>query len=262
MKKALLAMFSSILILIFVLIFFTLYGRAVRQTEINNALEHSMRQAIAQLQFDEGIPESQEIWTNHFVTSITKQIHSHSDLSIHIYEADMEKGILSAEAILYFPNFTGTESSVSTGKRTIILEEFYDSTLASAPLALFHLPANSKEELIIADTNADSLIDGEEAASHIHSTEQAVLDAGYGVVVPIDTTAYSVLTHGSGFVNGKSGDVILRDYLKELGLEAGSISGCWIDSTKDCYRYIAENIHKIDTNGLEWTDTGSITFVE
>lgn len=127
MKKALLSMFSTILILIFILIFFTLYGHAVRRTEVCNALELSMKQAMAQLQLDEGHPASEEEWTNAFTQSVAVQIQSQSDLTIHIYEADMEKGLLSAEAILTFRNPIGTESSVSTGKRTIILEEYYDT---------------------------------------------------------------------------------------------------------------------------------------
>lgn len=127
MKKALLAMFSTIFILIFILIFFTLYGHAVRYTEVSNALELSMKQAIAQLQLDEGRPVTEEDWIADFAESVAIQIDSQSELTVHIYEADMEKGLLSAEAILTFHNPVGTVSSVKTGKRTILLEEYYDT---------------------------------------------------------------------------------------------------------------------------------------
>lgn len=127
MKKAILAAFHIFIILIFICIFFSLYSRAVRYIEIQNALELSMKQALAQLQVDEGLPASNEDWINRFVESVTTQIHSQSDLTVQIYAADMEKGLLSAEAILSYRNLIGTESSVTTGKRIIILEQYYDT---------------------------------------------------------------------------------------------------------------------------------------
>ena len=115
------------MILIFLLIFFTLYGRLVRYTEVHNALEHSMKQAIAQLQVEDGAPTSETLWIHNFTESVALQIESSSDLTIHIYEADLNKGLLSAEAILTFQNPIGTESSVTTGKRIILLEEYYEN---------------------------------------------------------------------------------------------------------------------------------------
>lgn len=83
-----------------------------------------MKQAIAQLQYDEGTPVSEDEWTANFVNSIAVQIQSQSDLTVHIYEADMEKGLLSAEAVLTFQSPIGNEISVTSEKRTIVLEEY------------------------------------------------------------------------------------------------------------------------------------------
>ena len=127
MKKALLSTFYMIILLIFIMIFLSLYGRATRYTVIQNALELSMQQAIAQLQIDEGRPTAEEVWINTFVNSVASQIQSNSDLELLIYSADMEKGLLSAEAVLTYPNLIGTTSSVSTGKRVILLETYFDS---------------------------------------------------------------------------------------------------------------------------------------
>lgn len=127
MKKALFAAFSTIIFLLFLLIFFTLYGRAVRQTELNNALELSMKKSMAELLLAEGTPVSEEEWNARFIESIVVQIESQSNLTVHIYESDMETGILSAEAVLTFPNPIGNSSTVRTGKRTMILEEYYDT---------------------------------------------------------------------------------------------------------------------------------------
>lgn len=124
MKKTLYALFSMLFILLFLLIIFTLQGHAVRHMELENALELSMKHAMTQLQFDEGAPISEEEWLKTFSESVFSQIESESDLTIHIYAADMDKGLLSAEAILTYPNFIGTTSSVSTGKRTVLIEGF------------------------------------------------------------------------------------------------------------------------------------------
>ncbi|MBQ6843421.1 MAG: hypothetical protein IJO60_02160 [Agathobacter sp.] len=125
MKKALLSTFYCIIILIFTLIFLSLYSRIIRYTEIRNALELSMQQAIAQLQLDENRPSSEEEWLSIFANSVSSQIQSKSDLEIRIYTADFEKGLLSAEAILTYQNLIGSTSSVSTGKRVILLETYY-----------------------------------------------------------------------------------------------------------------------------------------
>ena len=125
MKKALLSTFSLITILIFILIFFSLYGRLLRQAEVCNALTLSMKQAMMQAQLEVGGPASTDEWIQNFAQSLSTQIQSKSELTIHIYQADLEKGLLCAEAILSFPNPIGTSSSVTTGKQTIILEEYY-----------------------------------------------------------------------------------------------------------------------------------------
>ena len=124
MKKALLCTFCAIIILLFILITLSLYSRSIRYTEIKNALEISMQQSINQLMADEGSPTSEDEWLNSFVSSISSQITSKSDLEILIYTADFEKGLLSAEAILTYKNLIGTTSSVSTGKRIILLETY------------------------------------------------------------------------------------------------------------------------------------------
>ena len=124
MKKALLCTFCAIIILLFILIILSLYSRTVRYTEIRNALEGSMQQSINQLMTDEGSPSSEDEWLSFFVSSISSQITSKSDLEILIYTADFEKGLLSAEAILTYKNLIGTTSSVSTGKRLILLETY------------------------------------------------------------------------------------------------------------------------------------------
>lgn len=103
-----------------------------------------------------------------------------------------------------------------------------------------------------ADADGDGVVTDEENSKHISPYEQAVIDAGYGVVVQFDDGDYGVLTHGDGCVNGVEGFDILRDYLEELGLEATRMGGCWIDSNNDWYWCIAYDPYPVDNSDNEW----------
>lgn len=125
MKKMIMAFVASIVIVLIVLIGFTIHGRDLRQTELNNAMYTSMESAMKVLLLEEGCPKTQAEWEQMFVQSLVVQIESDSELTVHIGEdSDMEKGILTAEAILRFRHPIGTTGTVSTGIRTIILEEY------------------------------------------------------------------------------------------------------------------------------------------
>jgi len=123
MKKVLMAVFSVMIIVIVILIMFTLHGRNARQTELDNALNTSMKQSMDALLVMEGKPHTEEEWKVMFLQSLASQIESESELTVNILEIDMDKGILSVEAILKFKHVAGTEGTVSS-QRTIILEEF------------------------------------------------------------------------------------------------------------------------------------------
>lgn len=62
MKKALMSMFCVIIIIIFILMFFTMHGRNLRQTELNNALTSSMEQAMDMLLLEDDKPQSEDEW--------------------------------------------------------------------------------------------------------------------------------------------------------------------------------------------------------
>jgi len=125
MKKMIMAFVASIVIVLIVLIGFTIHGRDLRQTELNNAMNASMKSAMKVLLIEEGGPKTQDEWEQMFVQSLVVQIESDSELTVHIGEdSDMEKGILTAEAVLRFRHPIGTIGTVSTGIRTIIMEEY------------------------------------------------------------------------------------------------------------------------------------------
>lgn len=82
----------------------------------------------------------------------------------------------------------------------------------------------------------------------ISPSQQMLIDAGYGNVVKFDTGNYGVLMKdGDHTINGLDGGDILRQYLAERKLEAGSIIGGWIDAANGWYMWTATNIHELIT---------------
>lgn len=123
--------------------------------------------------------------------------------------------------------------------------------------------SNGSQTYDPADTNKDGVVTSEEADSNISASEQAVIDAGYGVVVLLPTGNYGILTHGDGYVNGRHGSDILREYLSAQGLyPSAGIGGCWIDIDNDWYWFVARDVVPMDTSGNDWNGDGTIEFID
>lgn len=119
----LIAFFAAIIGIFIILIGFTIHGRSVRQVELNNALKSSMEEAMLSLLYEEGKPQTDEEWKAAFLQSVAVQINSASDLTVTFLEADMDKGLLSVEAVLTWNHPIGTQGRVSC-VRTVLLEEY------------------------------------------------------------------------------------------------------------------------------------------
>lgn len=126
MKKIILGTFAIVFILIIIFTIYTFHGRSIRQTELNNALTSSMTEAMQMLEIEREVSAiTQDEWIASFLENLSMQIESYSDLTVNILVADMEKGILSVEAILTFKHPIGSMGSVSETKTVII--ETYDT---------------------------------------------------------------------------------------------------------------------------------------
>ena len=123
MKNMLIAFIATLCGVVIILIGFTIYGRSIRQIELDNALKSSMEEAMTSLMYEEGGPENEEEWKAAFIQSLVIQISTTSDLTIAFLEADMEKGILSVKATLTWTHPIGTTGQVSS-EMTVILEEY------------------------------------------------------------------------------------------------------------------------------------------
>lgn len=123
MKKIVMGICSLVLILILVMAAYTMYGRSVRRTELDNALSSGMQKAMQMLNAEEYAPRSNEEFTALFLEAFFVSLESSSDVTVHILDADFEKGMLSAEAVLTYKHPIGTTGKVAA-QRTIIREEY------------------------------------------------------------------------------------------------------------------------------------------
>lgn len=123
MKKIVIGICSLVLILILVMAAYTMYGRSVRKTELDNALSSGMQKAMQMLNAEEYAPRSNEEFTSLFMEAFFVNLESSSDVTVHILDADYEKGLLSAEAVLTYKHPIGTTGKVAA-RKTIIREEY------------------------------------------------------------------------------------------------------------------------------------------
>ena len=103
----------------------------------------------------------------------------------------------------------------------------------------------SIENEIPSQTKPDSTnkpIENEIFSEELNPSEEALLQAGIGVVIQLDTAKFAVLSNADGTIHGQDGGLYLIEYLAALGLE-GSVSGGWLPNA-DYYCYTANQVHE------------------
>ncbi|MCI8282878.1 MAG: hypothetical protein HFI76_14645 [Lachnospiraceae bacterium] len=128
MKNIVIGICAFVLTGILILTVFTIHGRNMRQTELDQALAQALEETIAKTgkNHTDG-PKSNEEMTALFLEKFLTQLESNSQAAVHILDADYEKGLLSAEAVLTYYHPTGKEGSVSSRqtaiRETVIAED-------------------------------------------------------------------------------------------------------------------------------------------
>ena len=112
-----------------------------------------------------------------------------------------------------------------------------------------------------ADADGDGVVTAEEAGAHVSPYEQALMDAGYGVVVAFEDGSYGVLAPENGIVHGMDAGLYLIQYLGNMGLKANHVSGGYLGSWNDDKAFWAERVVPLqqeyingtpDENGIIW----------
>lgn len=85
--------------------------------------------------------------------------------------------------------------------------------------------------------------DSGSAENSLTPAQQAVINAGYGVVVDFSDGDYGVMVHDSE----RDGGQILYDYLATMGYYPTNVSGGWINAANDQYMYVASGLQTLLT---------------
>lgn len=124
MKNMVIGISAAVFLGLLVLIAYTLHGRSVRQSELDLALSVAMKESLKGLEeLEAGQARSTEEFVEEFLQRFSVQIASKSKVTVHILDVDVEKGLLSVEAISSFRHPIGSLGSVSR-RRTAILEQY------------------------------------------------------------------------------------------------------------------------------------------
>mgnify|MGYP007099693201 CR=1 FL=1 len=126
MKKMILTVCGLMTLLLLIMICYTFYGRSVRKAELEAALSSGMQKAVNMLDAGEYAPRDNEEFIALFLEAFAVEFQSSSDVTVHVLDADVRKGLLSAEAILVFRHPIGTEGRVAA-RRTIIREAYSEA---------------------------------------------------------------------------------------------------------------------------------------
>ena len=124
MKNMVIGISAAVVLGLLVLIAYTLHGRSVRQTELDLALSTAMEEALQGLkELEAGQTKDTEEFVEEFLQRFSVQIASRSQVTVHILDVDVERGLLSVEAVSAFRHPIGRMGTVSR-RRTAILEQY------------------------------------------------------------------------------------------------------------------------------------------
>lgn len=290
MKNIVIGIGACVLACIVLLASFTLFGRNSRKGELENALTYAMEQTVESVAAGEQErPDSEEEFIALFLQLFYTRIESNSQVTVHILEADYEKGLLSVEAVSEYRHPLGQTGTVAV-QRTAILElcdaaertGFCDVIylVEGQTYKKYHvqkgtgLPVPGAPVLegknflgwraadradVLALTGKTVLEDCTYVAvfEEEHSWSgpaKAAIREGYYAVRAYDENTYVVLVPGE---EAEYGCEILLEYLKERGMRAKDIGGCWISEENNFYLCEAKGPFETTEAGEEtirWRD--------
>ena len=121
MKNIVLAIVSTIIGVLTLMLVMTVYGRINRSMELQSNLSSVVEETVENMALN---PKYSIQNTNEFLADLTENLvfllDSKSDISIYIQQCDKEKGILSVKVELAYTHPNGNEGGVSCEKTVII----------------------------------------------------------------------------------------------------------------------------------------------
>ncbi len=156
MKNIIIGISSCVLVGLLILTVYTLHGRSIRQQELDCALASAMENVMERVRED--TITSDEDMVALLLQEFMMQVDSNSQVTVHILEADYEKGLLSAEAIFTYPHPIGTTGKVSSRKTVII--ESYDSAEPKVYYSVLYLVEGQSYKKYYVQEGSNMVIPG------------------------------------------------------------------------------------------------------
>lgn len=123
MKQTVFGLVSMLLLVFFLIIAMSLYGRNLRQAETDHTLAEAVDTAMSNLMENKVYSiDTKDEFVADFLETLLVQMNSTSDVEVSILEADEKKGILSVEVTQNYLHPNGKEGTVSV-VRTVIFDK-------------------------------------------------------------------------------------------------------------------------------------------
>ena len=123
MKQTVFGLVSMLLLVFFLVIGMSLYGRNLRQAETDHTLTEAVDTAMSNLMETNSYSmDTKDEFVADFLETLLVQMNSTSDVEVSILEADEKKGILSVEVTQNYVHPNGKEGAVSV-VRTVIFDK-------------------------------------------------------------------------------------------------------------------------------------------
>lgn len=123
MRNTVIGICSVVFLLMIILIGSTVFGRNARQTELDNALNESMKNALETLDSDRNyVPKTDDELVSVFTQLFLQEVNSKSDAAVEVLDVDVQKKLLSVKATLTYNHLNGKQGTV-TSTKTIVMEQ-------------------------------------------------------------------------------------------------------------------------------------------
>lgn len=151
MKNIILAVVSTIIGVLTMMLVMTVYGRINRSMELQSNLSSVVEETVENMALN---PKYNIQNTNEFLADLTESLSvlldSQSDINIHILQCDKEKGILSINIELGYTHPNGREGLVSCEK-TVIVNQLPKVAVPEIYKVTFCLGADLYKEYLVEE---------------------------------------------------------------------------------------------------------------
>lgn len=123
MKQLAFGLVSMTIIIFLLVIYMTMHGRELRQSEAEHALTEAVDSAVSGLMEGHGYSvDTKEEFASEFLQILSGQLNSTSDVRVSVLEADEKLGTLSVEITETYKHPNGQTGTVSQ-VRTVVFEQ-------------------------------------------------------------------------------------------------------------------------------------------